>query len=143
MRARSNLVPVQRDQFGQFADNLVQITGILGHDNDAVRGRVLADDLPVPVINLAAFGRDKTDIDPVFFGQQAVLVGLIDLHEPHPRRQPADKGGLKPAQHQGASRQALIGKTQRFWLAWFHARTPTVLASAAEMLAPHTQNASG
>ena len=55
---------------------------------------------PVAVKDLPAGRGQQADIDPVFLGQQAELIGLIHLQIAHPGGQPAGKGQLQPAQEQ-------------------------------------------
>jgi len=96
---------IERDQTLQIGNHRIHIARVLAHHDDPIRRGVLGDDGTVAVKQLAPGRRDQADVDPVFLGQQAKLIGLIDLHIAHAHRQPADEGRLYPAQQQGAAGQ--------------------------------------
>ena len=118
------LFVVQRDQFGQTVDHLRHVARILAHDDDAVARAVLGNRVAVAVEYLAPFGRDQADVDPVFFGEKAELVGLIDLKIAHTKGQCADKHGLQPADKHGAAAERGVGFFQLARVA-SHGRPPT------------------
>ena len=93
----------QRDQRLQPLEHQIDIAGILAHHDDAIILLVAGDDDPVAVLDQPARGRDQPDIDAVFLGQQAELVGLVELHVAHPPHQRARHCQLHPAQKHGAA----------------------------------------
>jgi hypothetical protein len=85
-RARSKRGEVEVHDPRQFAQHGVDVVGVLAHQRDAVVLFVARQKHAVAVEDQPAFGRQKPDVDPVFLGQQAKIVGAFDLKIAHARR---------------------------------------------------------
>ena len=99
---------IKGDDLRQPVQHCLNITSVLAHNHDPVRRHILRQPHPVAIENLAAGGGDQTDVDAVFLGQKAELIGLIDLQVPHPCRKTAHKQQLRPAKQCGTARQLVV-----------------------------------
>ena len=95
---------VQFHQRRQARDDVIDIARIFAHHGDAVGRFVGGDKHAIAVENLAALWRDQANVDPVFFGQEAKLVGLIDLQVLHSQTERAGKSQLHAAQDHAPTR---------------------------------------
>ena len=84
----------------QPAQDVFDIARVIAIDDDAVILLVPGDQLAVAVIDQPARRWDQADGNAVVFGQQAKLVGLLDLHLSHPRTQNGNDGHHRSAQKQ-------------------------------------------
>ncbi len=108
--ARGHLLRRELNERREPGDHHLHVARILAHHHDAVAGHVLRKLDAVAIEDLAAFRRDQADVDAVFLGQQAELVGLIDLQVSHPRSQRAHEDKLRAAQqHRTAAQPAVVG----------------------------------
>ncbi len=94
--ARGKVVGVDVHNLGQPRQHLVHVARIFADHDDAVVLFVGGNRHAVAVIDQAACGRQQADVDPVFLGQQAELIGLFDLHGLHPPAQGTDHTKLQP-----------------------------------------------
>ena len=96
------------DNLGQTFHHRRHVARVFAHHDDPVGGNVVGKLYAVAVENLTAGGWDQADVDPVLFGEQAKLVGLIDLQIAHPRGQTAHEQQLRPAQKGSTPGQARV-----------------------------------
>ena len=122
---------IKRQQAREPFDHRIHIARVFGHDGDAVGLRVLRQDHAVAVIDLATGRGDQANVDPVFLGQQAELIGLIDLQVTHPHGKTTGKGQLQPAEKQRAAAHLAVRGFDVLGVA-FHQRLPRASASAGE-----------
>ena len=85
--------------------HLFDIADFLADHDNAVGRDVLGELHTIAVKNLAACRGDQADVDPVFFGQQQVLIGLIDLKIVHAGSKAAHEQQLHAAQQRGTAAQ--------------------------------------
>ena len=97
------LLGVERDQLRQAGNHVFDVARFLAHHGDAVAGHVLGYGHAVAVEDAAAGRRDQADVDAVLVGEQAELVGLLDLEVAHAQGQGADEAGHGAADDQAAA----------------------------------------
>ncbi len=96
-------VVVHVDELPESGQSRVHIAGILADDDDAVVLGVLGDGDAVAVEDQAAAGRDQPHVDAILLGQKAELVGLLDLHLPHPPAEHPGDAELRRAEDEAAA----------------------------------------
>ena len=77
------MVTVDIDDGLQALQNDIDVACVFLHHNNAVVLFVGGQRDAVAVKDQTARGRQQTHIDSVFFGQQAELIGLFNLHRLH------------------------------------------------------------
>ncbi len=90
------------DEAPQLADGFVDVAGFFAHDHDAVVLRIVGHDDAVAIIDQAPCRCDEAHVDAVLLGQQPELLGLLDLHLPHPPGETAHERRLCDAKNQRA-----------------------------------------
>ena len=90
----------------EAGQRLVEVARVLAHDHHAVVLPVAGHQPTVPIEDRAARGRQQPGVDAVLLGEQAVLVGLLDLQAVHARAEHPGHAELERAQHQRAPAHA-------------------------------------
>ncbi len=104
-------------QAAQQVQGLVQILGLIAHDQDAETGAIARDDHAVAIQHPAARRRHEAEVELVVGSKRGVFLGLNDLK----LAQPSDQGDAaqrgQAAEYQGAAQEGTlalvwIGKDQ-------------------------------
>ena len=95
----------QGDQTSQRLESGVQIGGLLAHHQDAVSGAVARQRHAIAVEDAPAVGGHQAVVDPVFIGEQRVLVGIDRLQVIQATGERAEQGQLGAAQQQRPARE--------------------------------------
>ena len=93
---------------GEPVEHSLGVARLFARDGDSVAGHVLGDDAALAVEDAAARGGEKLEVDAVLVGQQAELVGLIDLKVVHSEQQCAQHRHLRTTEHECAPRDAAL-----------------------------------
>ena len=97
-----------RQQLAQKVQGLIQILGLVAHDQDAEAGPVAGDDDAVAILDQAPRRRHQAEVELVVGGKGGVFLGLDDLklrQTPHQGRRPQRH---PPAQQEGAPQEGTL-----------------------------------